>query len=829
MARIRSSRHAKPMKTEEGSSSEPPSGDDDNGSGDGEGGGGHRDAASPPANTPAPARIAGTCDICANRDGFNGHVLRRCNDCGVSVHEACYGLMSTAGLGMGAQCRGFRCHACKAVGREFRISRPRDALKTMEQGERPSECVLCSIKTGVHAMHPLYDTHGPRGVQRVLPANKMRGVPRRLAWVHTLCASYLCVHQGSVFGCFEDGSFEKGDDTEEGEEEDEEDEEDGYGVEDEDAFGAKVVASPSSEVAVPETENTTHHYVIITEKNATGKVWMNVAVNTKLLRKMVRCEICKHKDDRMGAIRIPVQCSAGGLGENPDLAAYRQSGHPVGAQGKIRAAENCLRGMHVGCARWGPRPAVTDRRVFFFAGITDADLEGAGRDRPQANCYCHMHAKALREGKHRAKKDRETARAARRLLLDDGDGEDDNGGKKIPPRPPKRGNKIRGDLVDFIVNDGDDDYDKLGSSISGAVAGKRRSEERADDEKKKARTARRLSRRMIVVDDSDEDEGEEAAPMELDSRSSETPGEGKRGSNSGGEGRDDGNGVGSQPGGRGSSSGRDGRGNPAGPPRRGYEKAKSKNDLPPEPDQAKEAKETSGGEGSKGESGAAPAGGGGGGSSQSPSKENHPRAKKADVGGSAAEDGRRDGRDGKEGRRKKRRCSSSAAHSSPRGVGDGGENDCTVPTSSSSSKGMGQNNDINLLREATTDCAATDAVRGGRRKKRARVASSSPAVGGGDKLAGDDGEKRCVAVPPFITPDRLAKEAHAVVEEKTVIVEGLCDICGRSDGYRGFNMQKVGRAYLSFPRPECMWHRLCSGKPCGAKILGPLKYPSICT
>jgi len=82
--------------------------------------------------------------------------------------------------------------------------------------ERPTECVLCSVKTGIHAMHPLYDEHGKNGRQLVLPASGpgfMRK-ERRLAWVHTLCAMFISSSEmigGLVYGCDEDGECEEDD------------------------------------------------------------------------------------------------------------------------------------------------------------------------------------------------------------------------------------------------------------------------------------------------------------------------------------------------------------------------------------------------------------------------------------------------------------------------------------------------------------------------------------------------------------------------------------------------------------------------------------------
>ena len=60
------------------------------------------------------------------------------------------------------------------------LSSQRDIMK---QIERPSECALCSVSTGLHAMHPLYDTHGKEGRQYVIPSSVAPvKKERRLAW-----------------------------------------------------------------------------------------------------------------------------------------------------------------------------------------------------------------------------------------------------------------------------------------------------------------------------------------------------------------------------------------------------------------------------------------------------------------------------------------------------------------------------------------------------------------------------------------------------------------------------------------------------------------------
>ena len=68
---------------------------------------------------------------------------------------------------------------------------------SMKQLDRPAECVLCSVKTGIHAMHPLYDQFGKFGRQLVLPASGVGFMKkeRRLAWVHTLCAMVRAIRE----------------------------------------------------------------------------------------------------------------------------------------------------------------------------------------------------------------------------------------------------------------------------------------------------------------------------------------------------------------------------------------------------------------------------------------------------------------------------------------------------------------------------------------------------------------------------------------------------------------------------------------------------------
>ena len=120
----------------------------------------------------------------------------------------------------------WHCHACAAVGtnicivkpskvRKYKNKNPTKELPTdyyMRQTARPRDCALCSIMTGKHAMHPLYNTGGTDGCHRVLAAQPARGLVKRTAWVHTACAVAISTSRklgGCVYGCFEDGTYEE--------------------------------------------------------------------------------------------------------------------------------------------------------------------------------------------------------------------------------------------------------------------------------------------------------------------------------------------------------------------------------------------------------------------------------------------------------------------------------------------------------------------------------------------------------------------------------------------------------------------------------------------
>ena len=227
------------------------------------------------------------------------------------------------------------CPPCKAVGREFLGRTNKGEEIRVMQTERPSACVLCSVSTGTHAMHPLYDVDGKKGRQLVLPNGQ-------LAWVHTLCANAICQHhimKGCVYGCDVTGSSSE-DASSDGNSDDDED--DGLPV-----------------------DVTTHHYVICNPKDTDW--WRQIRASRRL-----KCIDCGKKDN---GLRIPVQCTAGDKEEYADFRGSHQ-GLDI----------SCTQAMHVGCAMWGGGRG-SHRRIYFYPGSSTSD--------PVEECYCPQHARDI--------------------------------------------------------------------------------------------------------------------------------------------------------------------------------------------------------------------------------------------------------------------------------------------------------------------------------------------------------------------------------------------------------------------------------------------------
>jgi hypothetical protein len=226
------------------------------------------------------------CDICIQRDGWKGMCIQKCCKCGVCVHEECYGIESTK-----SKIADWRCWPCEAV-------------ETTTTTVRPTECALCSVSDGVHAMHALYQYMGENDRQAFLPAH--RTAPERLAWVHTVCARGVSSHvgtRGAVYGCHENGEESLSD--------------------------------------------LIHHFVMcgLTRRDDEEQ-WIRVLDEHCRLP----CTICEETSETN--LRVPLQCCAG---DEDEYYEFRQHHEDV--------VEVCIQAMHVGCAMWRQKGV---RRMWFI-------------------------------------------------------------------------------------------------------------------------------------------------------------------------------------------------------------------------------------------------------------------------------------------------------------------------------------------------------------------------------------------------------------------------------------------------------------------------------
>eukprot|EP00588_Corethron_pennatum_P033732 CAMPEP_0194347318 /NCGR_PEP_ID=MMETSP0171-20130528/105919_1 /TAXON_ID=218684 /ORGANISM="Corethron pennatum, Strain L29A3" /LENGTH=256 /DNA_ID=CAMNT_0039114553 /DNA_START=41 /DNA_END=811 /DNA_ORIENTATION=- len=218
------------------------------------------------------------CDVCEEPDGHRGCMLLKCSECDLYVHESCYGLMRGARRKRGDSFPEWKCWAC-----EMKDDEP--------DGRRPSICILCNVKDGIHAMHPVYNKEGPEG--RPL---KRRNGP---AWVHTLC--FLCIESswqssGCVYSCDAEGDTMDDDNHSSSSSEDE-------------SLGPASDSDDEPSSLAPKIVET-HHCVF-----AGKKKWPEYHAVASELRKL-RCQICRTSDKTAGVLRIPLQCCAGD--ENED-------------------------------------------------------------------------------------------------------------------------------------------------------------------------------------------------------------------------------------------------------------------------------------------------------------------------------------------------------------------------------------------------------------------------------------------------------------------------------------------------------------------------------
>ena len=320
------------------------------------------------------------------------------------------------------------CLACQSIGKTLKgrqqLGHQWDDCD-VKQEERPTACTLCSVRSGCHAMHHLYDMPGSQGRQVVNKSGK-------LVWVHTLCGMYHAVHTGMVYGCDKYGQYDDSDMKEDTETKTKEKEEEtGKKMEANNSIiGSKVVefefaspppiivAEPSDIQSKPSLEEdeevvsvTATAWFVIGGKE-TGR-WADWARHTRTnisnARKDVCC-FCRHPDNVSGCLRIPVSCSAGSCDEPKQLSSRRKD-----------ANDRCVKAMHVGCARWalsqkGKHAGKKSkyRRLFFTPGKeagsfnladeADDDTKEKQIAKPAVACYCFKHAKEIQEAKDHIKR-----------------------------------------------------------------------------------------------------------------------------------------------------------------------------------------------------------------------------------------------------------------------------------------------------------------------------------------------------------------------------------------------------------------------------------------
>ena len=339
--------------------------------------------------------MKGKCDVCQKKDGFQGHRLLKCHKCNMCIHENCYGLV----VKVGRKDINWECYACEAVGKEVLVSKPGRRSRTVLQENRPHHCCLCSHHLGNHAMHPLYDEHGPEGRQLVLNADQKQNLPKRLAWVHSICAFFIASNkptQGCVYGCDEKGDYD--DDGEESESEEElGDDSDSSALSDgrESKKSVNRDDNKAEKEKIEEAEAkvfSIHHFVIAYKEGGEENAWTRRIKECRGLK----CEVCGEADNDGYSRRIPVQCSAGSEHEYAEFKG-RHEGHEI----------NCCQAMHVGCALWGQNIREKEfpyKFIYFYPGL-QVGVSGENSE-PVTECYCPLHAQEIHD-KNPRRKERE--------------------------------------------------------------------------------------------------------------------------------------------------------------------------------------------------------------------------------------------------------------------------------------------------------------------------------------------------------------------------------------------------------------------------------------
>jgi len=144
-----------------------------------------------------------------------------------------------------------------AIGLELKVSKPSEPHRSISVSSRSTECALCSVNTGIHAMHLLYDTYGKDGTPVILPPNRRKRLEERAAWVHTLCALFIGDREKIIFGCKKDGTW-----LGESDDDDDDDDDDESDVSNNEIKQTNEAALYDSDGMELITLNNPHHFVV---------------------------------------------------------------------------------------------------------------------------------------------------------------------------------------------------------------------------------------------------------------------------------------------------------------------------------------------------------------------------------------------------------------------------------------------------------------------------------------------------------------------------------------------------------------------------------------
>ncbi|VEU38627.1 unnamed protein product [Pseudo-nitzschia multistriata] len=324
--------------------------------------------ASSPSNENRP-KLPGRCDICDLKDGKRGMNFVQCRICKVCVHRECY-LVFPEGDG-----KDFVCFGCSSIGKTCQaVDTHRSThFYEIEQKKRPTECALCSVSDGTHAMYPLFDYHGAGGRQICYTSktnNKdgnVRG-EKVLAWGHALCCLYLA-SVNFMYACYKDGDYI-------GMEEDEE--------EDPDRRPPNPELRITNEFRRMYGDAMPHFRYYMTPPDGKLDPWTKAVITNQKELKCIECGLLDHRN----SMRIPLQCVA----NDPDEYFEHKDKHRL----RNDDVRPCTQALHVGCARWKDK-STTVRKCFYFPGLTNSD--GTIRENiDTVHClYCKNHAENIDE------------------------------------------------------------------------------------------------------------------------------------------------------------------------------------------------------------------------------------------------------------------------------------------------------------------------------------------------------------------------------------------------------------------------------------------------